>query len=437
MVLNAIYTLRHIIEFYTPLPIWDYWQVVEHLPEYQSLKWGVLWRQHNENRIVFPEIVFAMDMLYAHGQMLLPLVLSSLSYLGTWTVLSLAAISDVRFPRWHCAIAVLLSGVVAFFETATMVLAVPFLLSWTFAQLGAAVSLFFLSTMKEKPSARSRYGVIAAATFATFSCANGLLLWPLLVSAAVLLRLGSRAVLTLIGAAMLNILLYFADYRLPVGHLAVGRLAAAPLQTLSFVASYMSMPFGIVKAPIFGVIVGSISLVLAVCLFLLAWKSKLIASKPAIVLFGYYAFALVTAFATAMDWAGPSGDSLDAAKQLRYLSVPQMGWAALFLIVLWMSSISKRRRILFPALSIFLTLACVVAFVKLDRWFSAATAGSFVMEQRAASGIMSGDINRELVVHYIYPDFNAVIDGLARLRADRLSIYYSGGPRRGSEAVGH
>ena len=146
-------------------------------------------------------------------------------------------------------------------------------------------------------------------------------------------------------------------------------------------------------------------------------------SRAAIVLFGYYAFTLLTAVMTAAGRIDPAEDSLFAARQLRYISVPQMNWAVLILITFWISSASKRR-ILVPAFSILFSLGCLIAFVKLDRWFSVAVAGSFEKEREAALSIENGNIDRELITNYVYPDFNAVSEGMSRLRAAGLSIYY-------------
>src|SRR5690349_7206315 len=65
---NGFQTFHKVVEYYTPLPMWDYWRVVDHLNDYESLHWAVLWQQHNEHRIVFPEIAFALDMVLLHGR---------------------------------------------------------------------------------------------------------------------------------------------------------------------------------------------------------------------------------------------------------------------------------------------------------------------------------------------------------------------------------
>ena len=61
-------TIERIARYYTPLPVEDYWRTAAFLQSYQRFDFRVLWQQHNEHRIVFPELVFAADYLLLHGQ---------------------------------------------------------------------------------------------------------------------------------------------------------------------------------------------------------------------------------------------------------------------------------------------------------------------------------------------------------------------------------
>jgi uncharacterized membrane protein len=98
--MNCLTTAHRVISFYTPLPVLDYWRVVANLPAYQGFHLGVLWTQNNEHRIVFPEIVFGLDMLVAHGCMILPLLLSFLCYVATWLLLCATITATRAFPNW-------------------------------------------------------------------------------------------------------------------------------------------------------------------------------------------------------------------------------------------------------------------------------------------------------------------------------------------------
>src|SRR5450631_2155191 len=73
---NLDETVQRIMDLYIPIPMGDYWRVPQFLKAYQTLRIGVFWKQHNEHRIIFPEIFFAIDMLWGHGRMILPTAVS-------------------------------------------------------------------------------------------------------------------------------------------------------------------------------------------------------------------------------------------------------------------------------------------------------------------------------------------------------------------------
>ncbi len=369
LVFNVILTVQCIISFYTPLPIRDYWRVVQNLQDYRAFHLSVLWKQHNEHRIIFPEIIFAADMLLCRGRMLLPIVLSFICYAATWLLLSSTVLSDHELSSTHRVTAVLISGILALFETSTLVLAVPFLLQWTLMQLAVACSFVCLSRIHDRQFAIFVCGTIIAATVATYSCGNGLALWPLLMLLATLLRMSRLGLFTLGAFAIVSLILYFIGYQ-PTSKLNLSNFIAHPIYSFGFIASYLSMPFGGMKAPLFGVTVGTINLLLAVVFFVLAWRTRLIVYRPAIVLFSFYVFTLFAAVMTASGRMDPAESSFLAAKAVRYISVPQMNWAALILIVLWLSAKSRQHRILFPAFSFLFVIGSCIAFVKLDRWLA-------------------------------------------------------------------
>src|SRR5947209_6299638 len=176
---NVAQTIGRVIDYYTPLPMWDYWRVVDHLPSYKALHLAVFWRQHNEHRILFPEIAFATDMLILHGRMILPLVLSFLCYVATWIVLSSTVFADKTVDLKIRLAGILLAGVVGLWQSAANVLGVPFLLQWTLMQLAVALTFLSLSKLRATLSTAMLGGTIAAAVVATYSSGNALLLWPL------------------------------------------------------------------------------------------------------------------------------------------------------------------------------------------------------------------------------------------------------------------
>lgn len=417
---NTAHTIRRIIDFYNPMPIWDYWDIVLKLSAYQSSQWSVLWMQHNEHRIVFPELVFVADMLWLHGRMVLPLVASFLCYLGTWIALSWPVLTDRHSEGFGRLVTCLLAGIVVLWEGSVNVLAEPFLLQWPLMQFGAACAFLFLSRVKESRSAGPLLGVIVAATVATYSSGNALVLWPLIVAFAIFLRLSKSQLLLLTSSAVLNLSLYFIGYHRS-GALNLQNFFTHPFYTVGFVASYLSMPFGGMKAPSFGVTMGLISLGGTAIFFFLAVRNRLHGLPPAVVLLGYYLLTLLTALITAAGRMGPTDEQFGGAKAVRYVSVPQMNWGVFVLFCLWVAWSIRWPKWIGYLLAAGFAVFLFIYLPKLDSWLSL-NEDSFAEEQLATLSVEDGLMDQDLWYH-IRPDLPTLTTGLSILQKAKLSIY--------------
>src|SRR5947209_5533054 len=210
---NLYQTVSDIVHYYMPLPIWDYWRVVENLGDYQHFRIATLWRQHNEHRIIFPELVYAADMLWVHGRQILPLAVSFLSYFCLWLVFSWTILKDTSLPQLHRIPGALLAGVIMFWPGSAMLLALPFLLQWSLLLVAVALSLLSLGLALNSSNNVALFTSIAFATVATYSSGNGLCLWPVLLLAGLLLQLDWRKMMVLAISAVVIVGLYFVGYK--------------------------------------------------------------------------------------------------------------------------------------------------------------------------------------------------------------------------------
>src|ERR1700685_670413 len=295
---NWFETIQRIVRYYTALPVWDYWRTAAFLHFYQAFDLRVLWRQHNDHRILFPEIVFAADSILLRGRQLLPLSVSILCYAGNWLVLAWAFGSYPAIPSLVRKIGVLLAGVIIGWQGSAVVLADTFLLQWTLLQFAVLLSLAFLARLAERASTADLIGVVVSAIVATYSSSNGLMLWPILLAAAWLLSVRKSQMVALGVPAVSAIGVYFIGYHF-TDNLSIRTLLSHPLYALEFVGCYLSMPFGAIKSSGFGMCLGLASLSIIVLLGIAAARKRLLASRPSIVLFGSYMFLLLTAVLTA------------------------------------------------------------------------------------------------------------------------------------------
>ncbi len=411
---DLLSTIERIVVYYVPLPVGDYWRVMQNMNSYRSLHLGFLWQQHNEHRIIFPEVIFAADVLLGQGRMILTTAASVLCYATTWGVVAGTVLNDgglSRLDRWTT---LLLSGVVVFWPVVALVLAQPFQLQWTLMQLAIVFSL--LSLARGWLAAAITAGIVA-----TYSSANGLLLFPLLFVVAVVLRMQRRFLVWLAICAVTFTSLYFVDYRFSRDTNLGGPLAH-PAYFFGFVGGYLSMPFGGMMHPAFGASVGLLSILTFAALFVLAKRHGLLGTSPAVVLFGYATFTLLTAVMTAAGRMDTVDKDVAAARATRYLTMPLVNWAALLILVVWLSGRLKWRIVTVPRITVAVSICLLISMYKLRIWQKDA-AEYFQHGQLAALSIDNGLVDSQLIER-IFPSPEFVALYLPLLRRDRMALFY-------------
>ncbi|MBV8865749.1 MAG: hypothetical protein JO210_10185, partial [Acidobacteriaceae bacterium] len=293
-VFNWFATIHRIFDLYVMVPTWDYWRVSQYLAQIEALDPRFLWAQHNEHRIVLPDAVFALDVLLFHGRRVLPLIISFLCYAGSGVLLGYVIAQETSISREFRVAITLLASVTIGWKGCTLVLADPFLLQWTLVELAVLVSLLLLARAPGTVHWWPLAATVAAGVSATYSSGNGLLLWPVLLAAGWLLRLSRRQMAALGLSALVADGLYFIGYHFS-DRTQFADLLLHPGYTICFVAAYLSMPFGGMKSPQFGVYVGLINLGLTLLLLAVAVRYKALATAPGVVLFGSYFFTVLSA----------------------------------------------------------------------------------------------------------------------------------------------
>jgi hypothetical protein len=183
-----------VVRSYTCLPFWDLWSISIFLagPKLSVLQW--LWAQHNEHRIPLSKIVLLLDYHLFHGMDVFPLGCIFLAQLMLLSVLlyAFATIGKLRGAVWRAAAGI---SAVCLFSTAQWENFVSgFQLA--FFLVGLFFSLAMLAVLRSGAHdavprstqwKRSVLAVLAGAG-ATYSLANGIIVWPLMILMAVLNR---------------------------------------------------------------------------------------------------------------------------------------------------------------------------------------------------------------------------------------------------------
>ena len=423
--LNWFQTIRAIFRDYNPLPVWDYWRVIQNYERYKAFDFSVLWMQHNAHRIVFPELIFAADALLFHANQVLTLVASFICYAIVLATVAIALRSDKSMSPFIRNAGILLAGIVIGWQGCVVVLGDSFLLNWTMVQGAVCLGLLLLAKVKERESSLHLAGAIALGVIATFSSGNGMLFWPIALFFAYVLRLQRLQMLILSVAAVVSIALYFTGYK-STGDLNVFAIVQHPIYFVGFVASFISMPLGALNDPRFGVIVGCLSLVVFAAAFLTARRKGLLRSAPAVVLLGSYLFTVASAVLTSAGRMNPADPNFIAAKAARYVSLPLANWGILVLIILWLSS-RRKWEVFSPGnLVIILSLVLLALLPMLQPWVEGNN--TFVANQQLGTLSMeSGLINPDLAAK-LYPDPGFIVLERPMMQQNGLAIYHDHAP---------
>jgi hypothetical protein len=211
---SGIVSAYIVITTYSPLPHWDEWALFYDLANgLGSLSW--LWQQHNEHRILTTRLLFLLDVDLFHGTqvfLLASIFLTQLLQVGllSW---SLRKLGGLRGSAWRVG-----TGLIAYcilcptqYENLVWGFQVQFVLP------AAMATLAFVSLLLYWRGERAWLLIlaVAAATIATWSLANGMLLWPLLVIAALWIGLKRPVWLALSACGAINIGLFFFHYHFP------------------------------------------------------------------------------------------------------------------------------------------------------------------------------------------------------------------------------
>lgn len=421
-IVNWSATLVLISKLYVAMPVADYWRVVQDLTRIRAFDFTLLWRQHNEHRILFEEIVFAADMLLFHGRTIMPLAVSFVCYFATWLVLVWLIFQEKTMPTSTKWLLAGLTGVLIGWKGSALVLADAFLLQWTLTGLAVMLSFVLLTRVKGGRSNALLAGVIACATIATYSSGNGLLLWPVLLVFGYLAGLRRKQLLILALAGLLADGLYFAGYTF-MHDADYRKLILHPVHTFGFVASYVSMPFGAMKTPRLAVLIGAVNLALFSTLFYAAARRRLLTSPLGLVLFSWFVFTLVTALLTAgarMDLHDPS---FAGAKPVRYVTPILVNWAVLIVLLFWIRPHGLSSQRFTPLFGVLIAALLLFSFRRLGGWVHAGEQ-SFVNAQTAELSIEDGLREHDLMQSALFPDYRFIEQYLPQLQSLHLATFY-------------
>ncbi len=205
----GVSTFAFIHRFAVNMVYYDQWTDIDLIRHAHAgtLSFGLLWAQHNEHRILFPNLVVLLLAYTTHFNLVVEDYLNG--FLSCAAVALLILAHKRRSPTiawiWYCPVALVALSFISL--TGTLL---GFNLIWFLALFALAACLYFLDRTE-----LTWLGLAGASSFAvlgSFSSLQGLYIWPAGLVLMALRRRSRSMMLAWVAAAVATAIVYFANF---------------------------------------------------------------------------------------------------------------------------------------------------------------------------------------------------------------------------------
>ncbi len=172
------------------------------------LPWGALWAQHNENRMLVPNLVFVAVGVATHENAQAVMLLSAVTFCGTFALF--LVLLRAYLVRPLSALTVLPAGLIWFSLVDWQNALWAFQLAWYLILAFFMGMLYLLLIAPPRPVFVILGGVLAVA--ASYSSFQGLLLWPIGLLCLLWVRNDARVIWLWFLGAVVTTAIYFVGY---------------------------------------------------------------------------------------------------------------------------------------------------------------------------------------------------------------------------------
>ena len=414
------FTLSQIFRGSTRVPWADEWAIVQQFIEYQhgSPLWPLLWRSHWGHRFVIPRLVYFADLQWAAHAPLIWLTLSLQALLITL----LCALSWVLIGRksralFAAAAVVILNLMLSPMQMENFVWSMQF--TFPLVYTAAFVSFLCLAAFRTRAPVYMAAAAIAA-TVASLTMANGILVWPVLAAQAIYLRLPRRVTIgiALLGAAI--IAAYCQSYPVPPIGMGISGMLRHPVDASLLVGLLLGGALNPIWLPL-GIGASLLALALAVCV---GWGELRapFAPRPWLsALAALLVFVLMSAASTVAGRMSPQWLSGNTPSPSRLFTLVQLFWTVLAILILYALSRTPRSRL---SIGFYGALYLSLMFLSLLRQRSAAEDWpDFFRGVDAVGGALVAGVPDEQFLSILWPVGPERDAMTSFLRERRLSVF--------------
>lgn len=402
-------------------PYWDMWGEISFVahPTGSVLHW--LWAQHNEHRILLPKLVMMIDYHLFRGRDIFSLALSfATQFVGIALLLWVFRVwGGMRGPALRT-----LAGLAAlcFFSTSQWENFVSgFQITFTFVGVFFMLAIIALLLSRQQPAqfeGGREWGYVVAAVLAgvasTYSAANGVLVWPVLVTVAIAQHSRKRVITFISSFAVVTLFSYLYHYVSPPQHANPLVSIRHPLLMLLYMSKYVGSPLNW-GHPLLATVVGATGLFAAVLAIAVIFFRP--AKRSISMLMGsLLLFVLGSAFLTAL---GRLSFGTDQAFSGRYETFSLLLWLALGALVLKLAA--QRSTSATIALQIVILLIMSLASLRLPH--PLAEARQRAVNSNAATIALITGVYDKPVLQMVYPVADVPWQGAHDMKQQGTSMF--------------
>jgi hypothetical protein len=409
---------------YADIPAWDAWRCVEDLDRLDRMDLSALWRQHNEHRVIGVELLYWLDFSLLGGHQFLVIGCEVVCQLAQLVLLwwLLQKMPEIP-PAFRLAFAAA-CGIMMTTAIHVQAVVIPFLVQWYLTHLLAMLALLFLWRTAQNGRMAGLVTAIATTVVITYTTGNGMLLWPVLVAMAALLRMPGKRIGTIVAVAAVTVAVYFVGYSFVGGDKAFVVLSH-PFYTIGFMAILLGAPASYI-GNLFGGAIGLIGMALTTFALVMVIRRRMPVDLVFVVAAGFCVFIVASAAMAAYGRINPADPTFLKARAGRYAMIALAFWGSVTVLIAWLLMHAPRaRQVAWHLATAALSTLLLVTVMGQQQASERAAAARQAWVAQSAIGLENGvEDHRALAEVYQNPILASVWSEVLRRR--RLSIFSAG-----------
>jgi hypothetical protein len=294
------------------VPVTDQYEMVTLFQKLDNhtLSFFNLWQQHNEHRVLFPNIYLLTLAVLTHWSIIDEIISNVVvSVIGFIAVLLI--IKRTKFSYLTGALVAITASFLFFSPVQWENWLWGWQIEWFMCSTGVLWSIYHLSKVKRESNRNLFYG-ICFAVFASYCLASGPLVWPAGIACLYLINASRRQYTIWSITGLITIFLYYYHYKTPAGSPSTTVFLHQPVNFVKYFLTYLGRPIS--DQTYAAALAGTVMFLIFIMCLLVFIKHKTLRQKyaPWITISIY---ALLTAAATTV---GRMGFGVQGVMQSRY-----------------------------------------------------------------------------------------------------------------------